>query len=63
MDHTQYLWTPIKTIPQENIDKYNLNGTVEDVWVYVKIVKGIYGLPEAGKIANNLLKKCLDEAG
>ena len=29
----------------------------------VKIVKGMYGLPEAGKIANDLLKKRLDKAG
>ena len=53
----QYMRPPIKIIPQEIINKYNLNDIVEDRWVYVKIVRGMYGLPEAGKIANNLLKK------
>ena len=45
---------PIKTTPQEIIKKYNLN---------VKIIKVMYGLPEAGKISNDLLKKRLDKAG
>ena len=40
-----------------------MNDIEEDGWVYVKIVKGMYGLPEAGKIANDLLKKRLDKAG
>ena len=31
--------------------------------MYVKIVKGMYSLPEAGKISNDLLKKLLDKAG
>ena len=50
---------PIKTIPQEIIDKYNLNDILEDIWVYVKIVRGMYSFPEAEKIANDLLKKRL----
>ena len=56
----QYMRLPIKIIPQEVIDKYHLNDIVEDGWVYVKIVRGMYGFTEAGKIANNLLKKRLD---
>ena len=57
MDRPEYMRLPIKIIPQEIINKYNLNDIVEDGWVYVKIVKGMYGLLQAGKIANNLLKK------
>ena len=38
---------PFKIIPQEIIDKYDLEGKVEDVWVYVKILKGMHGLPQA----------------
>ena len=59
----QYMRLPIKIIPQEIIDIYNLNDIVEDGWVYVKIVKGMYGLPEAVKKSNDLFKKLLDEAG
>ena len=55
--------TPNQNHQQEIIDKYNLNDIEEDGWVYVKIVKGVYVLPGAGKIANDLLKKRLDKAG
>ena len=40
-----------------------MNDIVEDGWVYVKIVRGMYGLPEEDKIANDLLKKHLYKAG
>ena len=36
---------------------------MEDEWVNVKIVRGMNGLPEAGEISNNNLKKRLDMAG
>ncbi|KAL7475945.1 hypothetical protein ACHAW6_001837 [Cyclotella cf. meneghiniana] len=32
-------------------------------WVYFKIVKGVYGLPQSGILANKLLESCLDESG
>ena len=45
--------------------KYNLRDLVdEDGWVYIKIRKGMYGLPQAGIIAKNqLLEKRLSEKG
>ena len=47
---------PIKIIPQEIIDKYNLNEIANDGWVYIKISKDMYGLPIAGKLANGTLR-------
>ena len=41
---------PIKLIPDEIIQKYNLKQIEEDGMVYLKIVKGVYGLPQAGKL-------------
>ena len=42
----------ISTIPQEIIDKYNpLNIVDNHGFVYVKIVKGMYGLKQAGIIS------------
>ena len=52
----------IKIIPQEIIDKYKWNEIEENGWVYIKIVKGIYGLPQAGKISHELPKKRLAKA-
>ena len=52
----EYMKLPISIIPQEIIDKYNLQGLVDEKgWVYLKIVKGMYGLIQAGKIANDEL--------
>ena len=53
----------IKLIPQEIIDKCNLTAFEEGGWVYVKIVRGMYGLPQAGKLANDLLQKHLSKSG
>jgi hypothetical protein len=56
------LWLDI--IPEEIIVKYNLWDLVdEDRWVYIEIRKGMYGLPQAGIIANQLLEKRLSEKG
>jgi hypothetical protein len=38
---------------------YRLNNKVLNGYVYMKICKGMYGLPQAGILANKLLKKCL----
>jgi hypothetical protein len=51
-------------IPEEIIVKYNLRDLVdEEEWVYNEIRKGMYGLPQAGIIANQLLKKRLSKKG
>ena len=55
MERPEYMRLPMKLIPQEIIDKYNLTPLKEGGWVYVKIVRGVYGLPRAGKLANDLL--------
>ena len=35
----------------------------EDGYVYVEVRRGMYGLPQAGKLANELLEKRLDAHG
>ena len=51
-------------IPQEIIDEYALHNLVdEDGWVYLKIMKGMYGLKQSGIIANMELTKHLDKFG
>jgi hypothetical protein len=47
-------------IPHKIINHYNLCAIVTpDGWVYIKIRKGMYGLPQAGILANQLLKNAL----
>ena len=54
---------PLKLIPQEIVDKYKLNEIVDNGWVYLKIVKGMYRLSQSGKLTHDLLKKRLGEEG
>ena len=52
---------PIKLIPRSFIEKYNLMSKVKNGYVNCEIVCGMYGLPQAGKLANDLLKELLLE--
>jgi hypothetical protein len=55
MDSFEYMRIPIKLIPQEIILQYNLLPLVSDGHVYIEVQKGMYGLPQAGILANQLL--------
>ena len=56
LDRYKYMRMQIKLIPQEFIDLYVLNTKVKNGYVYIEIQKGMYGLPQAGILANKLLK-------
>ncbi len=48
----------------KSFKKYNLKEKVDDKgWIYVRIEQGMYGLPQAGRLANKLLAKRLDQEG
>jgi hypothetical protein len=49
----------LASLPQETIDKYDLNKLAQDGKVYIEIQKGMYGLPQAGILANELLQRNL----
>ena len=54
----------IHITPQEIIDKYALHNLVDEYgWVYLKIVKGMYGWKKARIIANMELTRHLDKFG
>lgn len=60
----EYLRLHIDDIPDEIIIQYKLRDIVDDKGhVYVKATKGMYGLPQAGLLANELLEKRLNAAG
>ena len=55
---------PLKIIPQEIIDAYNLTELVDDQeWIYMRIEKGMYVLKQAGIIANQDLVKHMSPFG
>jgi hypothetical protein len=54
----------LSDIPEEIIEEYKLHEIAsEDGYVYCKIRKGMYGLPQAGIIAQELLEQCLAKVG
>jgi hypothetical protein len=54
----------ISDLPPNFIKAYNLNDlATNNGTIYVKIEKSMYGLPQVGILAQNLLKKCLNQHG
>jgi hypothetical protein len=45
------------------VEAYNLKALAADGWVYIEIRKGMYGLKQAGLLANKLLQKSLEPFG
>ena len=48
MDRSEYIMIKISMIPQEFIDKYNLEDKVHNGYIFSRVTKGVYGLPKAG---------------
>jgi hypothetical protein len=64
MSNPEYMRLRLNTIPGKIIIHYNLHDIVTPGgWVYIKIQKGMYGLPQAGILANQLLEKRLANKG
>jgi hypothetical protein len=59
----EYMVINLSLLPQETIEKYDLLELSQDVKVYIKIQKGMYGLPQAGILANELLQRNLAKDG
>ena len=51
----EYMIVSITMIPQDIIPEYKLNDIVHEGIVFDKIRKGMYGLPQAGRLTSNKL--------
>ena len=64
MERYEYLKLKLSNIPAEIISLYNITEkATNNGHVYVEIRRGMYGLPQAGLIANELLEKRLATHG
>ena len=63
MDRYEYMRIPIAMIPEVIIEQYNLRPLIHNGHVYVEIRRGMYGLPQAGRLANDQLIKFLAPHG
>jgi hypothetical protein len=59
----EYMKMLLSRFPEEIIQKYNLNALAVDGCVYIEIRKGMYGLKQAGLLANQLLQTRLAPFG
>jgi hypothetical protein len=60
MERSEYMKLTRKQVPQSIIDKYQLEHLFVNNSIMVEIMKGIYGLPQAGKLAQDRLIKHLE---
>jgi hypothetical protein len=59
----EYMILPLTILPLDIIEKYDLKCLAVNGWVYLEIRKGVYGLKQAGLLANQLLQKRLKDFG
>ena len=50
----------VSLLPDEIITHYKLKDIADDGYVYCEIQRGVYGLAEAGVLANKLLSSSLE---
>jgi hypothetical protein len=50
-------------IPQEIIGEYKLNEKAKDGWIYFKVVRGMYGLPQSRSNSHDELEEQLNKEG
>ena len=63
MERSEYVRIKFLEIPQEFIEEYNLSEAAQNGWIYFEILRGWYGLPQLGWLANDLLCTRLKKAG
>jgi hypothetical protein len=63
MPRYEYMWIPLRDIPADIKAQYNLAPLARHDKVLVEIRKGMYGLPQAGIIANTRLQAHLNTHG
>ena len=59
LNRPKYVKIRLSDFPPEFIDEYDLETRTGEGWIYFEIRKGVYGLPQAGKLENDLLHKQL----
>jgi len=58
-----YMRIPVSVIPESIMNEYKLKDLIHKGFAYVEIRKGMYGLPQSGRIANDRLIKLMAPHG
>ncbi len=52
LEYFKYMKIPLTLFPSWIVEQYNLAKHQKDGWVYLKMRKAVWGLPQAGIFAN-----------
>ena len=63
LDTLEYMWVPVQHLPPSTIQTHNLGNLIDKGRILVEIHKGIYGLCQAGLLAQRRLIAHLAEHG
>jgi hypothetical protein len=63
MARPEFIRIAVEMIPVEFMDAYQLWNLVDNGYIYARVDKGMYGFPQAGKIAQERLTKVLEPFG
>ena len=63
MDRYEYIWMKLYKFPKHTIQQYDLCRKAKNGTVYLKICQSLYGVLQAGKLANNYLPEKLRPSG
>jgi hypothetical protein len=63
LDYYEYMKIPLALFPDWITTQYNLNAHARDGFVFLEIRRAVWGLPQAGILANKLLRKQLKPHG
>ena len=63
MERYEYVRIKFSDISQEFIEEYAPSKASQNGWIYFEILRGCYGLPQSGQLANDVLRTRLEKAG
>ncbi len=64
MEQYEYVYIKLDDVPEEIIQQNLLHHKVDSKgYIFIEVQKCMYGLPQAGILAQNLLEKCLNKHG
>ena len=59
MERSEYVRIKFLDIPQELIEEYDPRKASQNGWIYFEILRRCYGLPQSGRLDNDLLRTIL----
>ena len=63
LDRYKYARVRLANISDEFVQEYNLTEKYRNRWIYFEVCKGVYSLPQSGKLYKNLPYTCLHKYG